>query len=237
MRGVHGGRMLHTQTPGQLSAMHYLSTHGDVRGGTNERGTLLRQLAASETSTGSIHRGDEYGDGTESPAIVDGREPRPVVRSFAFIDLCNSTEYFEAHGSRAALQAISRFRSIVRDVCAVRGIRVAKWIGDGAMLVSIHSGPIIAGVVDISQRMWGEEVVARGGVSVSIALPFDGDDYIARGANFAARLCDLAGAGEILCDDDCRADIPDWVNVVEQRDEHVRGMGVHTLHVLDGTRG
>jgi class 3 adenylate cyclase len=72
----------------------------------------------------------------------------------------------------------------------------------------------------------------RAGVAVSVALPFDGDDYLGRGANFAARICDAANEGEVLCDIDCKDHIPKWILKKETRTVDVRGMGIYEVLVL-----
>lgn len=190
---------------------------------------LIRQIADEEIEPVDEWSGIRVGSGVEAPGTVENDGPRPVVRSFAFLDLCESTAFFEETGPREALAIVSAFRATVRDVCARRGVRVAKWIGDGAMLVSVADGPVIAACVEICDRMRDAELRARGGVSVSVALPFDGDDYLARGANFAARLCDIAEPGEVLCDIDCAVHIPAWVQRNGERSVDVRGMGSYTV--------
>lgn len=178
--------------------------------------------------------GIRHGDGTEPPLGFDTvNRPRPVVRSFAFLDLCESTAFFEDEGAHQALDLVTEFRNMVRETTARRGVRVAKWIGDGAMLVGVDSGPVIATCVELCTRMRSSTLQLRAGVSVSTALPFDGDDYLARGANFASRLCNMANEGETLCDSDCREDIPTWVEVIEERSVEAKGMGEHTVLVLD----
>lgn len=193
---------------------------------------LIRQLSEEEPAVVDDWAGIRVGDGTEEPGTAGSGDPRPVVRTFAFLDLCESTAYYEETGPREALAVVSEFRGIVRDVCAARGVRVAKWIGDGAMLVGVSSGPVIATCVEVCDIMGTKTLGARGGVATSIALPFDGDDYLGRGANFAARLCDMAEEGEVLCDMDCKESIPTWVACSRGRDVEVKGMGVYEVLAL-----
>lgn len=200
--------------------------------GDERRIYLIQQLADEEIEPVDEWDGIRVGDGTESPEATSAQGPRAVVRTFGFLDLCESTAYFEDMGAREALEIVSTFRSVVREVCAKRGVRVAKWIGDGAMLVSVASGPAIAACVEICDKMRDQRLQVRGGVAVSVALPFDGDDYLGRGANFAARLCDASNEGEVLCDVDCRDHIPGWVTVRDTREIEVRGMGTHQVYVL-----
>ena len=174
-----------------------------------------------------------WGTGMEPPGATDGDTgPRTVVRTFGFVDLCGSTSYLETEGARAALDVVTSFRSTVRQVTTRRGVRVAKWMGDGAMLVGVRTGPVVASVVELCARMADAPLQLRGGVSVSVALLCDGDDYLARGANFAARICDAADAGEVLVDLDCLGDVPDWVQVTGRRSVPVRGMGAFSVAQL-----
>jgi len=198
----------------------------------NQRIYLIRQIAEEEQSGRDEWVDIRVGDGTEEPQEYTRSVPRPVVRTFAFLDLCESTSYLENVGPREALEVVSEFRRIVRETCANRGVRVAKWIGDGAMLVGVASGPVIAASVEICDRMRGSTLQVRGGVAESLALPFDGDDYLGRGANFAARICDAAGEGEVLCDEDCTGSVPSWVWRGPGRKIEVAGMGEHTVLVL-----
>jgi class 3 adenylate cyclase len=198
----------------------------------DQRIYLIQQLAEEELELKDDWAGIRVGDGTEEPSLTGRGDPRPVVRTFAFLDLCESTAYFEDMGPKEALAIVSEFRATVREVCAARGVRVAKWIGDGAMLVGVASGPVIATCVEICDAMEGRRLRARGGVAVSVALPFDGDDYLGRGANFAARICDMADEGEVLCDTDCSASVPNWVQCSAVREVEVKGMGNYEVLAL-----
>lgn len=175
----------------------------------------------------------KWATGTETPAELAGAdEPRTVVRAFAFLDMCGSTAYLESAGAAATLEAVTRFRAATRHVAARRGVRVAKWMGDGAMIVGVTSGPTVAAAVELTARFADAAVPMRAGVAISDALLFDGDDYLGRGANYAARLCNEANPAEVLCDLDCAPEIPDWVSVAGPRKLTLRGMGTHRALVL-----
>ena len=60
-----------------------------------------------------------------------------VERTFAFADLSGFTNYTAEHGDDAAGRVLGDFRSITRRLASDRGVRVAKWLGDGCMVVSI----------------------------------------------------------------------------------------------------
>ena len=66
-----------------------------------------------------------------------------VDRAFAFVDLCGFTRFIATHGEHAAIDTLSRFRSLARDIAVRRGVLVAKWLGDGAMIVGVEVGPTV----------------------------------------------------------------------------------------------
>lgn len=177
------------------------------------------------------------GTGTERPPPGDDLgEPIAVERTFAFVDVSGFTLYCDRNGERAAIALLTRFRSVVRDVAARRGVRVAKWLGDGVMLVDSAEGPIVATAVEIVARCSAVELETHAGIAVGTVLIFEGDDYVGRPVNLAARLCDAADAGEVLTVD--LADpFPDWVEVKGSLQVKVTGVGrvagVQSIGVMD----
>jgi hypothetical protein len=43
----------------------------------------------------------------------------------------------------------------VRETCSRRGVRIAKWLGDGAMLVCVETEPLIGAVIELEHRLTG----------------------------------------------------------------------------------
>lgn len=123
-----------------------------------------------------------------------------VRRNFAFIDLCGFTSLTDEHGVGEAVAALSTFRAVVRERAGWRGVRVAKWLGDGAMLVAIEPRPLLDAVVRMEQALdaRGCALPLRGGVAAGRVILFEGDDYIGRAVNLAARLCDEADPHQLL---------------------------------------
>ena len=178
--------------------------------------------------------------GTEPPGVIEARETqREVIRTFCFVDICGFTEFTDTDGPHAALSALAAFRTLVRDTTARRGVRVAKWLGDGALLVAVHSPPVVAAAVDIVSRARGGRLEIRAAVATGPALLFDGDDYIGGVVNLAARLCDMAGANDVLVDAASRDELPDWIEAIPHRAVSVRGMGritsIARLQPIEGT--
>lgn len=131
---------------------------------------------------------------------VPGATTIRVDRTFAFIDLSGFTRFTDSQGDGEATELLKQFREAVRDAASTRGVRIAKWLGDGAMLVGVEPDPVVEAVVDIEQRI--DESAAglplRGGISRGPVILFEGDDYIGHAVNIAARLCDEAAPREVL---------------------------------------
>ena len=123
-----------------------------------------------------------------------------VPRTFAFVDLSGFTNYTAAFGDDAAGRLLGAFRSVTREIASERGVRIAKWLGDGCMIVSVDQAACVAFALELDNR--SAEVCAplqlRVGMATGHALLFEGDDYIGSAVNMAARLCDAAGAHEVL---------------------------------------
>jgi adenylate cyclase len=149
----------------------------------------------------------------------------PVERAFAFIDLCGFTRFIAEHGEHAAVDAIARFRSLVRELAVRRGVRVAKWLGDGAMIIGVDVGPTIATAAEVIGRYDGRTLGLRGGVAHGKVLMIDGDDYIGRPTNLAARLCQAARPGELLAVGYSATTLPPWVTVLGTRRVSLPGLG------------
>ena len=162
--------------------------------------------------------------GLEAPRdVADAIEP--VNRAFAFLDLCGFTAFIATHGEHAAIDAISRFRSLTRDLTVRRGVRVSKWLGDGAMIIGVEVGPTIATAAELIARYDCDPLALRGGVAHGQVLIIDGDDYLGRPVNLAARLCQAASPGELLALGYQASVLPAWIAVLGTRDVTLRGIG------------
>src|SRR3954447_12567620 len=147
-----------------------------------------------------------------------------VTRSFAFLDLCGFTDFGDARGDEAAVTEVQHLRAAVREVAPLFGVRVAKWLGDGVMIVGVDNEPLVAAVVAIEQRFGNVgQLAVRAGIATGPVLLVDGDDYIGRAVNVASRLCDSAGAGELIAAADGLR-VPDWVDVQGELVVELKGL-------------
>jgi len=132
-----------------------------------------------------------------------GREYRlgmRVPRTLVFVDLTGFTNYTAAFGDDAAGRILSAFRTLCRETASEQGVRIAKWLGDGCMIVSTEQLYAISFALELENK--SAEVCAplalRVGIASGNALLFEGDDYIGSAVNMASRLCDAAGPFEVL---------------------------------------
>ncbi len=167
-----------------------------------------------------------------APPVSEEGEPLAVDRAFAFVDICGFTSYCDRNGEAAAVEVLGRFRSMTRHVVGQRGVRVSKWLGDGVMLVGTDVGPLVAACVELVSRFRATGLDTHAGIAAGDVLLFEGDDYVGRTVNLAARLSEAAGPGEILAADPI-SELPSWIEHRGTIAVHVAGMGrVDGVHRL-----
>jgi adenylate cyclase len=160
-------------------------------------------------------------DASQLAAVAEGGR---VSRAFAFFDLCGFTDFVNAAGDAAAVEELSHLRAAVREVTPLFGVRVDKWLGDGAMLVGVESEPVVGATVAIGLRFARiGRLPLRAGIASGAVLMLEGDDYVGRPVNLASRLCDGADTDEILAAVDGLS-LPDWVTATEHHPIIVKGM-------------
>ena len=146
-----------------------------------------------------------------------------VHRSFGFIDLSGFTDFVDEYGDQAALTELQHLRGAVREVAPMFGVRVEKWLGDGCMLVGVDNEPVVAAVVAIQQRyLLNSALELRAGIATGDVLLLDGDDYVGQAVNLASRLCDNAGADQVLADAR-ELHLPTWVVATERIEVPIKG--------------
>jgi class 3 adenylate cyclase len=148
-----------------------------------------------------------------------------VVRSFAFVDLCGFTHFTASEGDDRATRVLAEFRRTVRDVASGRGVRVAKWLGDGAMIVAVQAGPLVVAILEIEAGVEdaGSLLPIRAGMATGPVILFEGDDYIGTPVNLAARLCDVAQPREVLAVPQLAPYTPPWAVAGEPRAVPIAG--------------
>ena len=135
---------------------------------------------------------------TYDPETSYLRDFPTTTRTFAFVDVTEFTNYTHKYGIHAAAQMLTKFRQAVRIVVGQHRVRVAKWLGDGVMLVGVSSRPICAAVYELNELFRGDDFFIHSGIARGSVIIFEGDDYVGRAVNVAARLCQHARPSEIL---------------------------------------
>jgi len=138
-----------------------------------------------------------------------------VTRTFCFLDLCGFTSFTDEHGDEEAVAVLGHLRAVLRAEAEHCGVRVTKWLGDGAMLSGVDAAGVIgcaAGVRDVLQT--DGRLALRGGICEGKVIMFEGDDYIGAAVNVAARLCSLAKAGQLLLNGGTAAAVPSALSPV-----------------------
>ncbi len=152
-----------------------------------------------------------------------------VHRSFAFVDVSGFTSLTEQDGDEHAVEVLTAFRSLLRDICARRGVRIAKWLGDGVMLVCVETQPLLAAILELHYVVCEvsgpvQTVAIRSGITSGDVILMEGDDYIGHCVNVAARLCDLALGGEALAVPSVMEALPRWGAAVSHKEISLRGV-------------
>jgi class 3 adenylate cyclase len=115
-----------------------------------------------------------------SGSALPRRALKRVERTFAFLDLCGFTAYTDEKGDAAAYDVISKFRTAVRQVAAERGVRLAKWLGDGVMMVGVEQEDLVEAVIDIEYLVDESRspLPMRAGIARGRVFLIDGDDHV-----------------------------------------------------------
>src|SRR5690242_4833462 len=123
-----------------------------------------------------------------------------VERAFAFIDLSGFTSFSDENGDDESVRLLTLFRSGARRVATDFGVRIAKWLGDGAMFVAVDPKQLVAAVLEF-ERIVSEmdlPLEIHAGMAGGAVILLEGDDYTGGPVNLASRLADAAGPCEIL---------------------------------------
>ncbi len=152
-----------------------------------------------------------------------------VHRNFAFVDVSGFTALTEHEGDEHAVDVLTAFRVLLREICARRGVRIAKWLGDGVMLVCVETPPLLATILELHYVVStvsgpAQTVSIRSSITSGDVILMEGDDYIGHCVNVASRLCDFAKGGEALAAPSVIRDLPRWGIVLAKREVALRGV-------------
>ena len=127
-----------------------------------------------------------------------------AVRTFLIADIRGYTTFTLERGDEAAARLTAHFAELAQEVVAARGGQVIELRGDEALAVFSSPRQALRAAADLQQRT-GQETMADTflplklgiGLDAGEAIPVEGG-YRGTALNLAARLCALAGPGEVL---------------------------------------
>ena len=149
-----------------------------------------------------------------------------VPRTFVFVDISGFTNFTNENGDDAAGRLLASWRAVTREVASETGVRIAKWLGDGCMLVAVDQRDAITFALELQKRSGAAcaPLSTRVGMASGLALLFEGDDYIGTAVNMAARLCDAAGSFEVIIPSEHIENLPEGVVATPHESMSLRGL-------------
>jgi ABC-type transport system substrate-binding protein/class 3 adenylate cyclase/predicted Ser/Thr protein kinase len=169
------------------------------------------------------------------------RRTIPGVRTFLITDVRGYTKYTAEHGDEAAAELASTFADIVRGVVEEREGRLIELRGDEALVVFESARQALRSAVELQAQVAAAELPRGVGVGLDAgeAVPV-ADGYRGGALNLAARLCSLAGPGEVLASETVLqlARAVEGIRYGERRLERVKGLAnpVAAVEVLPADR-
>jgi adenylate cyclase len=138
--------------------------------------------------------------------LQDGARTQSTEVAIAFTDLVGFSEWAVEIGDEPALELLRRINVIMDATAEVRGGQVVKRLGDGTMAVFESPDAAVEATREALEevagmRADGYEPQLRAGVHFGEPTRIGGD-YIGVDVTVAARLCESAGASEILISND-----------------------------------
>jgi class 3 adenylate cyclase len=141
------------------------------------------------------HASSDVSGGSPADSLIGVR----VMRCFSFLDLSGFTAYTETHGDEEAVRVLSQLRTVLRRHAESHGVRVTKWLGDGAMVAGTDTPAVVDFTLEVAEwHLEHETLPLRAGVADGPVIMFEGDDYVGAAVNLAARLGQIAAPGQVL---------------------------------------
>jgi serine/threonine-protein kinase len=178
----------------------------------------------------------------EPPATVSSiRRTVPGIRTFMIADIRGYTSYTAKHGDEAAAKLAMSFAGIVQQVVEEREGRLIELRGDEALVVFESARQALRSAMELQAQIAAAGLARGAGVGLDTgeAVPV-ADGYRGGALNLAARLCSLAGPGEVLATETVLqvARAVDGIRYGERRVERVKGIAkpVTAVEVLPADR-
>jgi len=144
-------------------------------------------------------------EAAKRPGAAEDSEAAAEVRTFLIADVRGYTHFTLQHGDEAAARLAARFAELAQDVVTTRDGNVIELRGDEALAVFLSPRQALRAAVELQRRFLQESTADLPlnvgiGLDAGEAIPVAGG-YRGAALNLAARLCSLAGPGEVLASD------------------------------------
>ncbi|HJP65849.1 MAG TPA: BMP family ABC transporter substrate-binding protein [Actinomycetota bacterium] len=142
----------------------------------------------------------------EGPNEAGGREDSAggAINTFLIADVRGYTLFTQERGDEAAAKLAAKFAEIAAEGVETRGGSVIELRGDEALAVFASARQAIRAALDL-QRRFANETEADPTLPLEVGIGLDageavpvGTGYRGGALNLAARLCGMAGPGEVL---------------------------------------
>ena len=142
-----------------------------------------------------------------------------VTGAIVFTDLVGFTEFTALSGDDAALELLAAQSRLVDEVLPADA-RVVKELGDGLLLYFRDPAEAVQAGLDLQRTFEAESESTGMPLWIRIGMHAGtvrerGRDLVGHDVNVAARIVDVAGAGEVLVSDAVRRDAQPRVPTVE----------------------
>jgi basic membrane protein A len=147
------------------------------------------------------------GGAPPEPARADGEEARSAgaaIRTFLIADVRGYTRFTQERGDEAAGKLAAKFAAVARKGVEARGGVVIELRGDEALAVFSSARQAIRAALFL-QELFLEESMADPNLPLLVGIGLDAGEaveveagYRGGALNLAARLCAIAGPGEVL---------------------------------------
>ncbi len=133
------------------------------------------------------------------------------THGFLFADLRGYTRFAESHGDQAAAQLLARYRLVVREVISQFDGAEIRTEGDSFYVVFPSASAAVSGgmaILEAAAAPGGEPGTdaIRVGIGVHAGETAESTEgFVGSAVNIAARICALAGPGELMVSDTVRS--------------------------------
>jgi class 3 adenylate cyclase len=155
----------------------------------------------------------------------------PHVRGFLFADLRGFTQFVETHGDQAASELLTAYRTLVRTAVAKFSGAEIRTEGDGFYVVFPSPSSAINCALAILDQAAQSNAAAGRPLQVGIGIHAgetadSAEGFVGSAVNIAARVCALAGAGELLVTETVRGLVRTSMrlSVVPRGRRHLKGI-------------